>query len=330
MNKQTIDISALTILKVIGILLLLWFLWSIKQVLVLLFVVMILVSALSPIVEKLHKQKVPRFLAVLLIYLFFGGIIFLLFYLILPIFISQTRQLIAYLPILIAKISPIYHQISDYLPLFQQNLQGIVEVLNKYSSNIWLVIINLFGGILSFFTVLVLTFYFLVGRESVKQAFVSYLPPKWHEIVLRIARKVGNKMGAWLRGQIVLCLLIGLMSYIALVILRIPYALILAVIAGILEIIPTIGPIISAIPAALIAFWVSPFSALIVVLAYLGIQQLESQIIAPKLFSKIIGLSPIIIIIALLIGAKLLGIVGAILAIPTALAIQVLVKEIRG
>jgi len=328
-QKTTIEVSTLTILKFFGIAFLLWFLWYIKGILILLFVVMILVAALSPLVEKLYKKKVPRFLSVILIYLVLLLLLASLIYLIVPPVALQVKELTHNAPYYIEKVSPIYYQVQEYLPTFQQSLENIATSLNKLTTNIWSATLTIFGGLLSALTILVLTFYMLVGKETIFNILVSFLPIAHKEKILGIFQKVGLKMGAWLRGQLILCLVIGLATFVILAILGVPYALILAILAGILEIVPTIGPIIAAIPAILLAFAISPLTALIVLLSYFGVQQLECQILVPKIMGKVVGISPVIIILALLIGAKLLGIAGAILAVPIAATLSVAFTEWR-
>lgn len=328
-QKTTIEISSITILKVFGVAVLLWFLWYIRDILILLFVVGILVATLSPSVEKLYTKKIPRLLSVILIYLVLIILFSLLVYLIVPPIIVEINKLIQNSPAFIERISPIYYQSKGYLPVFQQSLENIAGTLNRLTTNVWSAALTIFGGLVSFVTILVLTFYMLLEKESIDHIVISFLPIDRKDRILKIIQKVGKKMGSWLRGQLLLCLVIGVIDFIILSILGVPYALILAVLAGILEIIPTLGPVLGAIPAILVALTISPLTALIVTIGYLGVQQLENHILVPKVMGKAVGLSPVIVIIALIIGAKLLGIAGAILAVPAAAVIQVLVSEWR-
>jgi predicted PurR-regulated permease PerM len=329
MQKTTIEISTIAILKIFGIALGLWLLWYLRNVIIILFVVALLVAAFSPTVERLYKKKVPRILSVLLIYLGVALLFALMIYLIVPPVTLQIKEFTHNLPVFIEKASPIYSQFKEYLPAFQQSLEHITSTLNKLTTNLWSAALTLFGGLISFVTILVLTFYILIGKESIESVLISFLPWDHKDRIIRVFQRVGKKIGAWVRGQLILCLIIALATSIILAILRVPYALILAILAGMLEIIPTIGPILSAIPAILLALTISPMTAFIVAICYLGVQQLESQILVPKIMGKAVGLSPVIVIIALLVGAKLFGIAGAVLAIPIAAAIQVLVSELR-
>lgn len=330
MNQKTsVTISTLTILKIFGIAILLWLLWYIRDILVLLFIVMIIVAAFSPLVERLYRRRIPRFVSVLLIYLLALSIFAFLIYLIVPPLAIQVKELAHNGPYYLQKITPIYHQAEGYFPPLQKSLESIVLTLNKLTTNLWSSVLFIFGGLVSFLTVLVLSFYLLLERENIVTVLVSFLPIAHKERILAVFQKVGVKIGAWARGQIILCAIIALADFIILSILGVPYALALAILAGFLEIIPTIGPILSAIPAILLGFTISPWTALIVLLSYLGVQQLESQILVPKVLGKAVGLSPVIVIIALLIGGKLLGIAGAILAVPLVAVLHVIFVEWR-
>jgi predicted PurR-regulated permease PerM len=145
---------------------------------------------------------------------------------------------------------------------------------------------------------------------------------------MRIVRKAEEKLGGWLRGQLALSLIIGLAAYILLSALNIPYALPLAVLAGIMEVVPVIGPIVSAIPAILIAYISAPFSAIWVALGYFVIQQLENHLVVPQVMKYSVGLNPLVVILAVAIGGRLLGISGALLAVPITVVVQIIIEEV--
>ncbi len=138
--------------------------------------------------------------------------------------------------------------------------------------------------------------------------------------------RIELKLGGWLRGQIILMLIIGISTYIGLTLLGVEYALALAVIAGILEIVPIIGPILSAIPALIVAFTVSPIAGFGVIGLYILIQQLENHLVVPKVMQKAVGFNPLVTIIVLMIGGNLLGLMGAILAIPIAIVVIEMIR----
>jgi len=328
-QKMIIEVSTATVLKIFGVAVFLVFLWYIREILILLGVMIILVSALSPMVDYLQQRRIPRVLAIIFIYF----VLFVLFssavYLIAPPIISEIIQLARNAPLYFNKLSLFSYQLIEYQPLLQKGLENIATILNNLTYNFVGATLSLFGGLGYFVAVCVLTFYLLLGKESLSETLISFFPINYKEQIVSALHKIAQKLGAWVRGQLLLCFIIGVACYVALLILRIPYALLLAILAGVLEIIPTIGPILSAIPAILFAFTISPWTAVIVGLSYLLIQQIESQLVVPKLMGRLVGVSPVVVIIALMIGVKLIGIGGAILAVPMAAVVQVAFSEWR-
>ncbi|OGL88417.1 hypothetical protein A3I42_00040 [Candidatus Uhrbacteria bacterium RIFCSPLOWO2_02_FULL_49_11] len=179
----------------------------------------------------------------------------------------------------------------------------------------------------SFFIILVLTFYMVVDEDGIMRFLQVITPENIHKDVTALTVKIQNKIGLWLRGQLILMLVIGVLTFIGLTIIGVPYALVLALVAGITEIIPYAGPVIGSIPAIFIAFTISPTMGLWTVLLYVLIQQAENHLLVPKIMQKTTGLNPIIVILAVLIGARLSGVIGALLAVPIASAIEVLIHE---
>jgi len=168
----------------------------------------------------------------------------------------------------------------------------------------------------------------VVEENAIKKLVWSIAPEKHQVYVMQLINRIQKKIGLWLRGQLILCLVIFVLSYIGLLILGVKYALMLALIASITELVPYIGPIIGSIPAVVLAFAQSPMLAVFVVALYYGIQLVESNILTPKIMEKAVGINPIISIVALLVGFKVAGVVGAILSIPVATAVSVFVKDV--
>jgi predicted PurR-regulated permease PerM len=187
--------------------------------------------------------------------------------------------------------------------------------------------LTFFNGAAAFATIFILTLYFLLEEDGIKKFFISVMPVKQKARITRIANRIGLKLGSWLRGQLILGVVVGVVTYIGLRIMGIPYALTLSLITGVLEIVPILGPILSAIPAIIVAFAISPTMALIVTGFYILVQELENKLLVPKVMQYTVGLNPVSIIIILLIGAKLMGILGMLLAIPVALVIYVVLEE---
>lgn len=325
-NRVKFEISTLTILKIIGVIFLVWFFYAIREILVLFFIVLIIVAAMGPLVDRMSKY-IPRFLAVVFLSLVFIAILTTVGFLIVPPIIDQIRQLAINLPYLVNKFGPLYVSLRDLLPNYQEGLLNISSQLSNFGSGLYSTTIGFITGVVGFFTILVLSFYMLLEQNSLKNFLHQIVPLEHKEIIFDVVRKIGSKMGNWLRGQIVLMFIIGIIDGIALLFLGIPYALTLAVWGGLTEVVPYVGPWLGLLPAFIIALTISPWKALFVLIAYIIIQQLEGHFLAPKIMGKAVGLSPVIIILSLLAGAKLMGILGMLIAVPVAAVLSVLVQE---
>jgi len=213
------------------------------------------------------------------------------------------------------------------------NLQNVLDKfsqgLEQATSSIFGTIINLFGGLFSAGIVLVISFYLAVQEKGVKRFLVSLTPTEHHHYASDLIERIQSKIGGWMRGQILLMLIIGVLTYIGLFFLDVKYALTLALIAGLFELIPYVGPFIALIPAAILAFIQAPLLGLLVVILYVVIQQLENYVIVPQVMKKTVGLNPIVIIIVMLIGAKLAGVIGIILSVPLTASIAEFLKDLQ-
>jgi len=325
-NRTRIDISLATILKIVLVVLGIWFLFTISEIVVLFFFALILVAALSPLVEKMSKF-IPRSLAVGFLVLIFIGALVGIGFLIVPLLVMEIKQLALNLPAITSKLGPLYHNIQVSMGNYQEVLLNISSQIGKLTTNIYTTTIGFISGVVAFLTVIVLAFYMLVGKESIDTYANNFISHEKREQASKILNKISGKMSQWLGGHLFLMLVIGLFDGIALISLGIPYALILAIWGGLCEIIPYLGPWLGAIPAVLIAFTISPLAALLVAIAYIVIQQLESNFLAPKIIGKAVGLSPVIVILSLLAGAKLMGLIGVLVAVPVAAIISVIIFE---
>jgi len=331
-NKVKFDISLKTILKIALVVIGIWFIYTIRDIFILLFFVLIIVAALAPLVNKMSKV-IPRVLSVIILALVFLGILTAIGFLIIPTLVSQISQLAVNIPAILSHLDPFYKQFNLSLgsnnQTFQETLLKLSSQIGGVTAGIYTTTLGFLSGLVGVVTVLVLSFYLLLEQSSI-QKFIHDLVPGDQEIrIFNVIRKIGLKMGNWLRGQGILMLVIGLADGIVLSILGMPYILILAIWGGLTEVIPYIGPWLGLIPAIIIAFTISPLTALFVLIAYILIQQLEAQFLVPKIMGKAVGLSPVIIIIAILIGAKLAGILGVIIAVPAAGAVSVIIQDWR-
>ena len=325
-QKVKIDISIVAILKVVLVILGLWFLYLIRDVAVLFFIVLTVVAALSPLVEKMEKYF-PRWLVMTFLLIAFLAISAGIGFIIIPPLIEQLGQLAINLPSIVNKFGPLYSTIQHSLGNYQEILFNVSNQLTRVTSGLYTTTVGFISGLVAVVTVLVLSFYMLLEEKSLREYLHQTIPLKKKETIFPVVRKIGIKMGNWLRGQFLLMLIIGLLDGVALLILGVPYTLILALWGGLMEGIPYIGPFLGLVPAVLIAFTISPLTALLTFAAYIVIQQLENQFLVPKVMGRAVGLSPVIIILVLLIGAKIMGILGMIIAVPVAAAIFVLIQD---
>ena len=331
-KRELIEISTSSVIKVIIVLLAIWFLYFIKDIVAIVFVSVIIAAALSPTVDKWSKHGMPRTISIVLIYLFVLGLLGGIIYFILPPMITQIRQLADSLPSYFTTFSNFIVSLQDVshnglLNASQASLNSLSNFLGSFINNIFNTTMGFFNGAAAFLMIFILTLYFLLDQNGIKKFFLSLLPIKQKARIVTITNKIGYKLGGWLRGQIVLAIAVGVVVYIGLILLKMPYALTLAILAGVLEIIPIIGPIIAAIPAILVAFTISPTVALVITVFYILVQELENKLLVPKIMQHAVGLNPVTIIIIILIGAKLMGIIGILLAVPVAAVIYVILEE---
>lgn len=330
-QKLSIDISTASIIRVVLVLLALWFVYVIRDIIAIVFVSLIISAALSPVVDKLNRHKIPRTLSITFIYLLALGALGAIIYFVLPPMIIQIKQLADSLPVYFRLFNNFLSNVnnigSNLINISQANLQSISNFLGSFVNNIFNTTVGVINGATALIVTFILTLYFLLDENGIKRFFVSLIPIKQKGRIINLANKIGIKLGSWLRGQILLGIAVGLVVYIGLLIIKMPYALTLGILAGLLEIIPIIGPIIAAIPAILIAFTISPTTALIITAFYIFVQELENKLLVPKIMQYTVGLNPITIIIIVLIGAKLMGILGILLAVPVAAIIYVILEE---
>jgi predicted PurR-regulated permease PerM len=211
-------------------------------------------------------------------------------------------------------------------------LSGLVDRLFGVFSQALLVfqyVLGLFSGLLDVLMILLLALYITTDGPRIGRYLLAFLPADRHEQAARVTGRIFQRLGGWVSGQILLCVIIGSMSWLGLVVIGVPYAVVLALIAGVMEAVPNIGPIIAAVPAVLIAALYSPLQALLVLILYLVIQQLENYVVVPRVMSRAVELHPLAVLLALLVGSELMGVLGAVLAVPVTAAISVIVDEIR-
>lgn len=322
---RKIDISHKTIFFITAFLLGIWMLFLIRDLLIILFAALIFMSALSPLVKLFDGLKFPKALGIALTYMIILSIIIGILSLVVPTLIRQTSKLIVTLP-------PLTIQLFNAVKIDPSFFQSELSSLSKNAFPFTLTILDNF---LTIIFLLVITFYLLLEREELETRFSALFGTR-EEKVKKSILEIEEKLGSWLRGQLVLSLLIGSLTYIGIFLIDIfypnpltAYALPLALIAGVMEVVPVIGPIISAVPAIAIALTTdTPVLAAVVAAMFFFIQQFENHLIVPQVMKRAVGLNPLVVILTIAIGSRLLGVGGALLAVPLAVVIQIIASVI--
>jgi predicted PurR-regulated permease PerM len=335
-RQYLISISSGTIVRAILFGLLVAGIYVFWDLVLVVLMAIVLASAIEPAARWAVRRKIPRLLAVVLIYLFTAASFMAILYAFIPPVLEEAAGLLSTLPHeldLADLLGPVGENGPEFLrpgiTTITENL-SLAEVVSSLrgtvlnlSSNILKVLSTVFGGIVSFVLIVVLSFYLAVQEGGI-EAFIRIVTPVRHErYITDLWHRSQFKIGKWLQGQLVLMLIVGVLVYLGLVVLGVRYALLLALLAALFEIIPLFGPVLAAIPAIGIALVDGGLTqGLLVAGLYTIIQQFENQLIHPLVVSKVVGVPPLLVILALLIGARLAGFLGLILSVPVAAAFR--------
>lgn len=317
---RKVEISYKTIVFTVVFVASLWFLYYIRDIVLQLFAALLLMTILNPVVKKLSKFKIPKTLSIFMSYVLIFGLFGFAIWILLPPLVEQTTNLATNLPK--------YLQDSGLSKLASGDiLKEIVSQLGTIPSQIIKAGFSFFANIINILTVLIFAFYLLLIRDKFDKNLESIFGKDKSIDASNLIDQLEKRLGGWARGQLLLMLLVGISSYIGFIILGIPYALPLALLAGIFEIVPYLGPIVASIPAIILGFSISPFVGGAAIGLAILIQQLENYIFVPKIMEKSTGVSPIITLISLAIGARLAGISGMVISIPIVIIIQTLLQK---
>jgi predicted PurR-regulated permease PerM len=331
MGEQTLDISWKTIMKVFVAIFAFYLIYLARDIALWLFFGLAISILLEPAINFLRKMWIPKMLAIILIYTSVLGLLGLLVYLMAPLFIIEIKEFSNYLPDYFNKINPILQQLGiDFAQSFSELTSSLIGGLEQSSKGVINAVISFFGGVAS--TVVILTIAFFLSLEDRgPERFLSFVSPqKYQEYIVTFFEKAQTKVAGWFGARIMACAFVGIASFIVFYVFDIEYAFLLALIAGILNFIPYIGPLATAI--LLIVFvMVSSGSWIItlyVLLAIWAVQAVENNLLTPFLMKKMIDLPPVLVLISLLLGAKLFGFLGTIFIVPIAGIIYEFVREI--
>jgi len=321
------------------VLILFWMVTRVEYVIVLALFGLLLGTILEGPVRRLESRKIPRPAAIFMIYAGIIGLLVLLVFLIIPVISNQSDEFREEMPTQIQELEEDWRTSSNSLlngpgasileraQEFFDNPDGNVNVSTDAVQNVIPVVSSITAGIIGTVTTLVITFYYLMERAFIRKLVISQLHPDRQARVDRIWQDVENKVGGWMRGQLLLCLIIGTIATVAYGIVGLPFWPLLGLWAGLTEIIPIVGPWIGGVPAVLVALTQGWETALVVGIIIIGMQTLENWFLVPRVMRGAVGLSPLTVFVAILTGTTFMGVTGAILAIPIAAGIQVILSN---
>ena len=335
-NVLTLEVRPYSLIKIlffIGIALLFI---RISEVVLLLFMAFIIMSATKPAAVYLNtKLKIPEGLAISIVVVSILTILSISFYLIsvpltnevskfaenIPALSNNIADWVAQIPILSNNINQ-----QEITTFFSNLFSTIIDKLNTIANTLGGAILSAFRGIVLALFIIIFSIYLFLDRELII-SFIIKLFRLERDNFFKVYNKVESQLGAWVRGQIFLCFAVGLTTYIGLTLLDIKYALPLGILAGILEIVPIIGPVITGIILTLVGLSISPVSGVLCLILSIAIQQLENNFLVPVVMKRAVGISPVLTIISLLIGQELFGLLGAVISVPAAAMFSVIISN---
>ena len=329
-KEQVLDISWGTIAKIFIAIFVFYFIYLTREIALWFFFALAISVLLDPAINFLKKFWLPKIVAVLIVYLSIFGILGILIYLTAPIFISELKQLSQHLPDYFVQVSPVLRQMGiDTAKTFDSFTQLLVNSLAQSSMGILSAVMTFFGGLYSTAFILT-TAFFLSLEDNAFEKFLTLISPKKYEgNITTIFERAQNKISGWFGARIIACAFVGIASFIILYIFGIKYAFILALISGILNFIPYIGPWITTI--LLIVFIAvssgSWLMVLYIIIAITIIQEIENKLLTPMLMKKMAAVPPVLVLISLLVGAKVFGFLGVIFAVPVFGIVYEFLKE---
>lgn len=316
-KNSVLDISWATILKISFALVVLYTVYLIRDILIWFLFALILSILFNPLVDFLQKRKVPRFIAVIVVYFGFFALLVWTVYSVSVLFIQEMQQFSQFFPQYFVKISMTFQDLNlPALESIDTFIGVIMEALKAITSNIFNIFSAIFGGIFAALFVITMAIFLSLEEKAVDKVLILFFPKKYENFVLNLWVRCQKKVSGWFLTRIIGCLFVGLVSYITFLIFSVDYPVSLGFVAGILNFIPLVGPVISGVLIFAIASLDSLLRGIFVLVAFILIQQIENNIVTPVLSRKFIGLSPVLVLIAMVIGGKLWGTLGAILSIP--------------
>ena len=332
MNKNlTININACTIIKILVILGITALLWQLRELVLIIVTSIVLASATEPGIRFFTKFKLPRVFSVLIVYMAVIGLFVGVIYSFVPVLLQETSGLLKDMPTLTEALES-DTAVTALLP-DGVNISGLQdslgELITTYSSNAFAFVNMVFGGIFTFVLIIIFSFYFAVEESNMRDFIRIITPKKQEKYAIDLLKRSQRKVGRWMQGQLLSGLIIGMLTYLGLTIIGVKYALLLSAIVVLFGLIPVFGIILATIPAVAIGFVTGGTTMALLVLAlYLIIQQFEGNLIYPLIVTRVVGVPPLMVMLALIVGAQLAGFLGILLSVPLAAVLQEVVKDL--
>lgn len=332
-----INISLATLVKIVVVLVAVFALYLLRDIVLVILTAVVVASAVSPAANWLAKHKIPRVFAVLFIYIVAFSIIFGTLFFFLPPLLGDFSDIAFKIPAQINMLinsNPTWSSAATLFGNFSTKF-SVEEVIGpslfdsslpKSAMALTRVVFNSF---FEFILIIVVSFYLAVQKNGVENFLRVIIPGKREEYVINLWKRTEVKIGLWMQGQLLLAVIVGALVFLGLSLFQVKYALTLAIIAAVFELIPIFGPILASVPAILFGFGDSTVLGLIMIGFYIIIQQFENHLLYPLVVKKIIGVNPLIVIISLLVGYELVGFLGMILAVPLATLLMELISDIE-
>lgn len=316
-EEKTLDVSWGTLLKVAIVFLGFYILYSIRDILLWILFGLIISILFNPVINFLERRRIPRTVATIFVYVAIFAVLTAVFYWTIPIFIYEVQQFTHLFPQYFEKLAPPLRGLKlEAFEDFDTFTQALQDWLIRASSSIFGAVIAIFGGIFSTVTIFAIAIFFSIEEKEVQKTMELLSPKSKEPYFLELWDRCQKKTAAWFGARALSSLFVGLITYITLKIFGIDYAFILGLFAGVMDIIPVLGPIFSGLVIIILTAISYPPKAFLVLVALVLIQQIEGNVITPILTRKMVGLPAILVLIALLIGGRLWGLLGAVLTIP--------------
>ena len=320
MNQQsTFNISWGAIFKILVAVICLYILFLVKDIIVWFVFALVIGILFNFLIDYLEKKRIPRVAATILLYFGIFAVLGFFIYKTAPIFLSEIQKFSQNLPQYLQKISPLFEKLGIEVFRTTEDLtQALQGSLGKAGENIFNALFTIFGGIWATLFIIFLAFFISLEKNFGERVLEAISLKSHKNYLLNLWQRSKQKVSGWFISRVIGALFVGSLTYLILRILNVEYAFMLSLMAGILDFIPIIGPLIAGVIIALIVSLTSLFQAAFVLIAFFIIQLLENNLLFPLMFKKLTGLPPVLVLVAFAIGAALWGVVGAILAIPLA------------